>query len=429
MRLRTAFSWALAGNVGYAGLQWLTLVAIARLGTPAMVGQFALALAVTAPVFLLTNLALRNVQASDGASRFGFEVYLGLRLWSLPVALTLIAVIAWTTQVGYSTRAIILLVGLAKAAESLSDLVYGGLQQRERMDHVGRSLLVRGTTSVAAVAAVLAVWGRLDYAVTAMVVAWIVVLLALDLRIAGRVRLLPTQRRMRLVRSGTLNWQHLHDLLRTAAPLGAVASLTSLAAVFPKYVLRAIHGDHALGLYAGLAYLIYGGTTAMAALGQAVLPRMAKYIADGEADAYALLMRQVLLFSAGCALLAVVIVAGTGHMLLTVTYGREYAEQAPLLYILSIGGAIGFVGTILMIGAIARRQFADMARAWLVIVVVTGLVSIVFIQQWGIVGAALVTVITAVAQVSGGWWLMIRASRSTAAIAVSMRDGGFKGAL
>jgi O-antigen/teichoic acid export membrane protein len=116
-------------------------------------------------------------------------------------------------------------------------------------------------------------------------------------------------------------------------------------------------------------------------------------------------------------------------MLLTVTYGREYAEQAPLLYILSIGGAIGFVGTILMIGAIARRQFADMARAWLVIVVVTGLVSIVFIQQWGIVGAALVTVITAVAQVSGGWWLMIRASRSTAAIAVSMRDGGFKGAL
>src|ERR1044072_4016691 len=65
LSLRTNFSWTLAGNLIYSGCQWGVLIVLARLGSPEQVGQFALALAVTAPVIMLSNLQLRGVLATD----------------------------------------------------------------------------------------------------------------------------------------------------------------------------------------------------------------------------------------------------------------------------------------------------------------------------------------------------------------------------
>jgi hypothetical protein len=44
------FLWTLSGNVVYAACQWGMLVVLAKLGTHQMVGEFALALAITAPI-------------------------------------------------------------------------------------------------------------------------------------------------------------------------------------------------------------------------------------------------------------------------------------------------------------------------------------------------------------------------------------------
>ena len=47
LSLRTNFSWMIVGNVVYAGCQWGMLSMMAKLGTPTMVGQFVLALAIS----------------------------------------------------------------------------------------------------------------------------------------------------------------------------------------------------------------------------------------------------------------------------------------------------------------------------------------------------------------------------------------------
>jgi len=58
-------TWSAVGNVTYAATQWGMLIILAKLGTPEMVGQYALGLAVTGPVFMLANLQLRVIQATD----------------------------------------------------------------------------------------------------------------------------------------------------------------------------------------------------------------------------------------------------------------------------------------------------------------------------------------------------------------------------
>ena len=62
--LRLNASWTFGGNLVYAACQWGMLVALAKFGSPELVGRFALALAVTAPVYMLTNLQLRAVEAN-----------------------------------------------------------------------------------------------------------------------------------------------------------------------------------------------------------------------------------------------------------------------------------------------------------------------------------------------------------------------------
>ena len=66
------------------------LVVLAKFGSPEMVGNFALALAVTAPVFMLTNLQLRAIQAIDVKDQYVYGDYLALRLFGTALALTVI---------------------------------------------------------------------------------------------------------------------------------------------------------------------------------------------------------------------------------------------------------------------------------------------------------------------------------------------------
>src|SRR4051812_10305666 len=63
--LRRNASWVLFGNLAFAGSSWAMMTVLAKLGTPRMVGQYALALAITQPIVTFAMLHLRSVQATD----------------------------------------------------------------------------------------------------------------------------------------------------------------------------------------------------------------------------------------------------------------------------------------------------------------------------------------------------------------------------
>jgi len=124
-RLKADFTWVLSGNVLYSACQWGIVLIIAKLGSPAQVGEYALGMAVCAPILLFANLQLRVLLASDVKDQFTFGQYLSFRLVSLGAALLVIgAVTAWT-QPDWSRGRVIILVGLAQSLEYLRDIYYG----------------------------------------------------------------------------------------------------------------------------------------------------------------------------------------------------------------------------------------------------------------------------------------------------------------
>src|SRR5208283_1552491 len=89
--------WTSLGTVVYAASNWAMLSAIAKLGTPEMVGEFALGLAVTAPVLLLSQMNLRAVLATDTKDEYRFRDYRALRLNATVAGILAIAAIAWAS--------------------------------------------------------------------------------------------------------------------------------------------------------------------------------------------------------------------------------------------------------------------------------------------------------------------------------------------
>jgi hypothetical protein len=174
--LRVNFKWTLAGNLVYSLCQWGMLSVLAKAGNVSIVGQFALGLAISGPVFMFTNLALRAVQVTDGSREYRFADYFTLRFLTTMLGLLVVAIVVSTSGYDKVTRAVILLVALAKSVECLSDVIGGLLQLHERLDQAALSLMIRGALSILLFGATFLLSHSLIACTAAMCFTWLAVL-------------------------------------------------------------------------------------------------------------------------------------------------------------------------------------------------------------------------------------------------------------
>jgi O-antigen/teichoic acid export membrane protein len=102
LTLRANFSWTFVGNAVNAGSWFAMTIVLAKLGSPEHVGQFALGLAIAAPVFMFATLRLRDVQATDAKQEYVFGDYFALRI--ITTVLALLAVVVIVSVSGFQAR-------------------------------------------------------------------------------------------------------------------------------------------------------------------------------------------------------------------------------------------------------------------------------------------------------------------------------------
>ena len=406
--LRRNVVWALFGNVGYTVFQWGILICIAKLGSAADVGVFALGLAVTAPVITLTNLHLRVIEATDARNEYPFSVYLALRLVTSVVAIVAIAAIAFGSGYRDTTLALILAVGLAKSIESVSDVIFGLLQEAENLRRIALSMLAKGFLSVVAVGAGLYFTGSLVLAALVMAVGWTVLLAIYDL---------PAAYRLTSIRpSATL--QELGNLTWLAAPMGCVAALTSLTTNVPRYSIEANLGPAALGHFAAVAYLFVAGQQPMIAVGAAVTPRLARHFVY-NLPAYQRLTRRTVASAAALGLAGVIVSALAGRFILRIAYAPEYAAQAPVLLWMAVAAGVGFMGKALTASVTAARRLAQQLPIALVSLGMAFLVSRALVPRFGLYGAAWAVLATETTRLV---WLTVLYLQSLSSAAAAQDD-------
>lgn len=335
LSFRRNVSWSFVGTLVHAGAKWLNLVVLARLGGAETVGTLALATAIVAPLYALTNLQLRQIQATDASGRFSFSTVFGLRLLGSGLAALGVAAYAALAQGGLGL--VLFFVALALGFESLSDVVYGRLQRAERLDRVARSMAAHGILGILFLAGGYAATGSLVVAAAGLALAGLLVFLLLDL---------PALRSLGSVPRPALPGAELRLLLRSALPLGGTMMLVSLNGQLPRYFLEGAAGRSELGVFAALYQLVAAGNLVIAAVAQAASPRLANFAHAGDLPAFralgARLYGLIALVSLGGILLSAVL----GELILLHLFGPEFAARVDVLVLLAVAGSIGFFCTV-----------------------------------------------------------------------------------
>lgn len=420
LSLRANFSWTFVGNGVYAASQWGILVVLAKLGSPEMVGQFALGLAIAVPIMSFATLKTRLVQATDTRQEYLFGDYFGLRLITTAMALLVIGGIVLVSDYRWETALVVLAVAITKSSESISDVFYGLFQQRERMDRVGMSKMIRGPLSLVALGVGVWLTGSVFWGVVGLAVVWALVLVGYDIR-SGALMLRPMpqtdvpvsdegdQKAVVLPR-----WEirTLASLAWLALPLGVVVTLDSLRTNIPRYFIARHMGEHELGIFAAMAYLKQVGNIVAIALGLSACPRLAKYYAARNGLTFRTLLLKLVGISVLLGGMGVLVALGVGRQFLTLLYRPEYAEQHNVFVMLMVAAGIDYVATSLDYGMTAARYFRVQVALFAAVTGTTALACLWLIPSHGLRGAALAVVLATTVRAVGSLAIVVYALRA-----------------
>jgi O-antigen/teichoic acid export membrane protein len=373
--------WLTAGNVVYGFCQWVVILAIARLGNSAMVGQFSLAQAIMIPIVVFFGMQLRVIQSTDQRGRYRFGDYLLNRLLAAAAGLLTLGAILIYLRYSAETVMIILLVGIARTSESVSDIYLGLYQQRGVMQAIGISAAVRGLLSALGLTTVLYATGSLVWGAGAFAVGCISVFALKDCKAPAVLGVTRREQRLR--------WANVGPLTRLAAPLAVAVLLTSLNSNIPRYFVHGKAGNAGLGIFSALASVQAAGFLLVNALVLVITPRLARAYDTGNLQIFrklvlSILGAVILVCSAG---IAAIVFAG--DRIVTLLFGHDYAGQNRTL--LTLAGAASFMlaGSVLGAAASAARKLMHQAAAMGIATCVTLICCYFLVPAMGSVGAAL----------------------------------------
>ena len=401
LSLRANFSWTFLGNSIYSACQWGALVALAKLSSPVIVGQYALGVAIAMPVISLTGLQIRAVIASDVKETYKFGEYVGFRLFSIGIAMLLILAIPLVLHSGPLMTLLTFVIGLSLAIENISDVYYARLQYIDRMDRIAKSQMLRAPLSLLAMGLGVYFTGQLSWGVVAMVLVRAAVLIGYDLRVETqsseplesnspetRVALAHLKETLRprweLRKMGHILW--------LALPLGIVAMLVNLNVNVPRYFIQWKLGTRELGIYSALAFLMSAGNLLVGALAQAVFVRLARLYAEGRRRAFIFLLLKLLgigtLLGGGGIIVAWI----AGAKLLAIIYRPEYAAESTLLVWFMVVAWIGYLGQFLGYAMTSARLFVHQIPLFALGVLTITAGSYWLVPRMGLQGAIIASI-------------------------------------
>ena len=375
--LRASFAATFAGNAVFAACQWGATVLVARLGSAELLGEYALAVAIATPVTLLSHLNLRAVLATDMGQRHPFGDYVAVRLVTAGAGLAALLAIAFAGGYSHAVATVVVFAGIVLSADNISDIYYGAMQRRDRMDQVARSTAARGAISTAALGVTLWLTHSLALAVAAQAAGRLAVMLAYDLPVGSRGESRAT---------GGLRSQT--RIFGSALPLGIVLMLSALAVNIPRYAIEGRLGMASLGAFAAAATFITIGSTVVNAMGQAATPRLARAFSEGDARGFRTLALRLAGASALLGAAGITVAALMGRFVLTLVYGRAYAELSGLLVWLMAAGLVSYVAGALGYIVTSARAFTAQAPLLAAVAGTSWLASRILVPRFGLTGAA-----------------------------------------
>ncbi len=262
-RTTSDFIWLVVSNATRALGQFSIVLILSATSGLAASGEYAYALALTAPTFMLLELGLRNIYVSSPQPG-PQHAYVLLRTGAVCLALAINVAIAQVQDV--ASIWLVSAVAGVKALDSLLDIFFAFAQRWGAVAAVGRISIASTAATIVVVSAASASGTSAVFAiVTAGVTSTLLSTVALSrcwpavTRVAGQVQTSVTFTYPSTVRHG--------------AALGTAVFAGSLVTSLPLLLVARYHASETIGAVATLLYVVTAAALVSNAAAQALLPR------------------------------------------------------------------------------------------------------------------------------------------------------------
>lgn len=363
-------------------MQWLVIILITKAIGVEELGVYALGMALVNPIFMFASLSLRSLQATDIKVNYPFSSYFAFRVTtSIFATLACFGLVKFLNYEDQTTTVILLLVVL-KIIESIADVYFGDAQQKEKMELIGRSLIYRSALALLLATVAIISFQDIRFCVVAMILAYFINFWAYDFRVsAAKVSI------RRVFSSGRYLKDNLHFFM-VALPLGVTVSINILYQSVPRFLVDHFHGSFELGVFAATSYFLVVGSTVVNAIGQAAVPRLARYYLENR-HAFVVLMRKILAISAAIGMAGVVFAAIFSDAFLSLIYSEDFLGKQEIFVGIMVMSIFVYISGILGCALTSMKAFSIQAYISIFCSVLLCLLSYYWIQERAALGAVI----------------------------------------
>jgi O-antigen/teichoic acid export membrane protein len=172
-----------------------------------------------------------------------------------------------------------------------------------------------------------------------------------------------------------------------------IAALLTLNSNINRYVIAAYCGEAEVGYFGSISYGTVALSMIFAAMSDALLPKMVEYFQTRPLYIWRLAAKAALVI-VSLSLLGLLVSLFAGRFVLRVLFSAEHAAYVKVLWILMAGSAVVGVASVLGYAGTACRAFIPGVFAWAIVGCITFLGGIILVPRYGIVGAAIASIIS-----------------------------------
>ena len=392
LSLKVNFVWTFLSNGLVAVCQLGLLTLLLREAGDATTGQYILALAISAPVFMFAGLDLRTLQATDSHSEVRFIEYLSLRLICGLIALAIVPAIAFAWGYRDGTLAVIAGVGLGRFFLLIGDTFNGLMQQSERMDRVAHSIVLKGLLSTIILGATFLITGNLVAAVFAEATTRFLVLAFYDLPLGRRLASQQGSDELSLSSLRSVQPTRLTKLTLRSLPLAFKVMLVSLDTHVTRYFVSGMASLSAVGVFGPIASGAAAGSMVGKALNQSVSAKLGRLASANEPRPFLDFVRKLQLLYLALGAVGIAVTMLIGGPLLALVRPDLLAYQTVLTLVV-VSVALDLQNGIVDMSLVAARRIAPLAPACGLSVATSAICCWFLIPAYGLAGAAMAMIV------------------------------------
>lgn len=381
------------GIIAYAGLQWLVLLSLLPIGGYALVGSYALAQAVIAPVVGFFAFSMRPLWVSGAIGKLSAGNVLAIRITTGLIALAVAIVITLTFRIRLDV-VIFIYVLASKFLDTVSDILAGIFDRQGKSAKSGLLLIVKSALLSLVVLVGWAAQFDLGITVSTLLIVQMGVVFA-EWKLSGAIHPI-----------GSLNFYQWSAALPLATALfAAINSLVaSVAGFLPRYLLELFTDRETVGYFSTIYIPVLMIQMIATGLSQTHLHQLSKVVQAGK-------VRRTVLASAPVTLLIAGLHIGTTVLAFLAAALADWGweSQRPLLHDLAVVLALSLPFGLRQFYSYLAMSTGRMSAIFIssfVLLVPQVLLAPWAIQTGGIFGCVMLMSAGAVVQIGAYLWIL-----------------------